>query len=290
MSYYGFNPDVQSPVPVCPRHPERISHVRCQRCGRPACPECQRSAPVGIQCVDCVAEGQSQVRQATTIFGGKIAGPTPVVTYTLMALCVLSYVLQLSMGWSGWTSRLAFAPFLGEDEPWRFVTAAFVHAQQVTHILFNMYALYIVGPVLEQALGRARFICLYLLSAVGGSVCVLLLANPMSMDWFTAHVGASGAIFGLFGALFVVLKRVNMPANQILVLIAINTVIGFVVPNISWEGHLGGLVVGVLMALAYAKAPRIRQQTVAWTLPLLTAVALVAIAWGVYEFRAPAFG
>jgi membrane associated rhomboid family serine protease len=247
------------PPPVCPRHPERVSYVRCQRCGRPACPECQRPAAVGVQCVDCVREAARTAPVTRTALGGRLRDGRPVVTLAIVALCALSYLLQRVE--AGWTARWAFAPFAGEVEPWRFLTAAFLHSPgSLLHILFNMYALWLVGPYLERALGRWRFVALYVLAAIGGQVGVTLLASPVEGGgWFTAVVGASGAVFGLFGAVLVVLRRLGGDARQILVFLAINAVIGFVLPGIAWQAHLGGLVTGVALGAAYAYAPRDRR-------------------------------
>lgn len=260
-------------VPTCPRHPDRVSYVRCQRCGRPACPECSVQASVGVQCVDCVREAQRTAPVHRTALGAPLRTGRPVVTYTIIALCLVSYVLQLSV--DGWTGRLAFSPFTGELEPWRFVTAAFLHSTQIFHVALNMYALWIVGPYLENLLGRARFISLYLLSAIGGHVAVVLLADPMSASWFTGTVGASGAVFGLFGAIFVVMRRMGQEARGMLVIIGLNLVVGFVVPNISWQGHLGGLVTGAVLGAAYAFAPRERRTIVSITATVAVAVLLV---------------
>jgi membrane associated rhomboid family serine protease len=262
-------------VPTCPRHPDRVSYVRCQRCGRPACPECSVPASVGVQCVDCVREAQRTAPVHRTALGAPLRGGRPVVTITIIALCLVSYVLQLSMGWEDWTSRLAFAPVLGDLEPWRFVTAAFVHSTSFFHIALNMYALWIVGPYLENLLGRARFICLYLLSAIGGQVAVVLLADPTGPSWFTATVGASGAVFGLFGAIFVVMRRMGQEARGMLVIIGLNLVVGFVVPNISWQGHLGGLVTGTVLGAAYSFAPRERRALVSVSATVVVATVLV---------------
>ncbi len=267
-------------APVCPRHPDRVSYVRCQRCGRPACPECQRPAAVGVHCVDCVAEAARTTREGRTVFGGRVRGGRPVVTLTIVVLCVVSYVLQLTV--AGWTSRWAFSPVAGAFEPWRFVTAAFLHSPgQVFHILFNMVALWMVGPYLESALGRARFATLYLMSALGGSVFAVLLA-PVVGGWQTAAVGASGAVFGLFGAVLVVLRRLGRDAGPIIGILVLNGVLGFVLPNIAWQAHLGGLVVGALLGAAYAYAPRERRALVGWLAPVVVLVALVASTSAVY--------
>ena len=129
-----------------------MSYVRCQRCGRPACPECQRQAAVGIHCVDCVAEAARALPTTRTALGGVRRDGRPVVTLTLIGLCVASFVLQLVM--PTWTARWLFSPVLGFFEPWRFLTAAFLHSPgQYLHIIFNMVALWFVGPTLENTLG-----------------------------------------------------------------------------------------------------------------------------------------
>lgn len=262
--------------PVCPRHPDRISYVRCQRCGRPACPECQRPAAVGVQCVDCVRQAARATPSARTALGGRLHGGRPVVTLTIIGLCVASYLLQRAV--PTWTSQWAFSPAAGEVEPWRFVTAAFLHARgSLLHIAFNMYALYLAGPYLEQTLGRARFVTLYLLSAIGGQVGVTLLASPVEPAWFTGVVGASGAVFGLFGAVLVVLRRLGRDARQILVFLAINGALGFVLPGIAWQAHLGGFVTGLALGAAYAYAPRERRLTVGVGASVAVALALVVL-------------
>ncbi|PFG34749.1 rhomboid family intramembrane serine protease [Sanguibacter antarcticus] len=267
-----------SQPPVCPRHPDRISYVRCQRCGRPACPECVVQAPVGVQCVDCVREAKAAARPARTVLGAPVRTGRPVVTLTFIGLCAVSYVLQLVVGWSDWTSRWAFAPAFGDVEPWRFLTSAFMHSDQPLHILMNMYALWIVGPDLERMLGRLRFAALYLLSALGGSVAVLLLADPTTVSWYTGTVGASGAVFGLFGAILVVLRRIGRDARAVLVIIGLNFAIGFFVPNISWQGHLGGVVTGTILGALYAFAPPSRRRVVGIGGTVLVAVVLVVCA------------
>lgn len=239
--------------PVCPRHPDRESYVRCQRCERPACPECQRPAAVGVHCVDCVREASRTGRQARTAFGGQVRRGRPVVTLTLIGACVAVFLLQMAS--PAITTDLGFAPAAAGVEPWRFLTAAFLHGSWI-HIAFNMYVLFTIGTYLEQVLGRSRFAAVYLVSAFGGSVGSLLLASPSSGAWFQLSVGASGAVFGLFGALLVVQRKLRQNPGQIVVLILINGVIGFVVPNIAWQAHLGGLVTGAALGAVMALAPQ----------------------------------
>ena len=225
------------------------------------CPACQRSAAVGVQCVDCVREQAASFPIARTTFGGRVGDGRPVITLGLIAASVLVFVLQQVLG-RGFTDLFSFYPALAESEPWRFVSAAFLHLPTfLPHILFNMFALFQLGPILEQQLGRARFLALYLLSAVGGSVGYLVLANPAGPAWFTPVVGASGAVFGLFGALLIVNRRLGLQNRGLVVVIAINAVIAFV-PGIAWQAHLGGLVTGALLALVLVYAPRARRSLV----------------------------
>ena len=133
---------------------------------------------------------------------------------------------------------------------YRLLTSGFIH-YGIVHILFNMYALYILGPPLERHLGRLRFAALYFLSLLGGSVMVYLF-SPLG----AATGGASGAVFGLFGATFVAARRLNLDVGWLVGLIAVNLVITFTVPDISWQGHIGGLITGALVAAALVYAPR----------------------------------
>lgn len=267
MSYGIPAAEPSAQIPVCPRHPDRPAYVRCQRCGRPACPDCQRAAAVGFQCVDCVNEAQRSTPQVRSTYGGAVAAGRPLATLGIIAACVLLYVLQWVVPNDWVYQNFAFAtvyatPEYGAFEPWRMLTSAFLHSQGfVLHILLNMYMLWIFGQALEPLLGRVRFLVVYLLSAVGGSVGYFLLTpgyipgQPLS-----GVVGASGAIFGLFGAMLVVQRHRGGDTKQLWVLIAINGVIGFVVPQIAWQAHLGGLITGALCAAAIAYAPRGRRQ------------------------------
>ncbi len=246
------------------------------------CPDCQRPAPVGVHCVDCVAAAARAARPTHTAFGGRVRGGRPTVTLAIIALCVGSYVLQLVV--PGWTQRWWFSPVEGASQPWRFLTAAFLHSpSSLLHIVFNMIALYMVGPYLEAALGRARYLTLYLVSAVGGSVGMVVLAPVLGPGaWATAAVGASGAVFGLFGAVLVVLRRLGNSAGGIIGVIVINGVLSFVLPGVAWQAHLGGLVTGALLGAAYAYAPAGRQKTVSVLASVVVIVALAASALVTY--------
>lgn len=220
------------------------------------CPDCQRTAAVGMQCVDCVREHEKSAPTARSIFGGRATDGRPLVTYTLIALCVVTYVAQQVS--DRVTGELAFVPLLGTSEPWRFVTAAFVHSpNQIFHILFNMYALWFCGQYLEPLLGRARFLALFLISAVGGSLAFMAFAayQPDSGDWrlwLTPTVGASGAVFGLFAAVVVLNRHLGRDVGPMLALIGINAAIPFFVGGIAWQAHLGGAVTGAVVAGAIA--------------------------------------
>lgn len=263
MSYGIPAAEPSAQVPVCPRHPDRPSYVRCQRCGRPACPDCQRAAAVGFQCVDCVNETKRSTPAVKTVYGGAVATGRPLVTLGIIALCAVMYVLQWVVPGEWIYQNLAFAnvfatPEFGAFEPWRMLTAAFLHSQGfILHIVLNMYMLWIFGQALEPLLGRIRFLAVYLISAIGGSVGYLVL-TPAYVPGvpLSGVVGASGAIFGLFGALLLVQRHRGGDTRQLWILIVINGVIGFVVPQIAWQAHLGGLVTGALCAAVITYAPR----------------------------------
>ncbi|WP_261986535.1 rhomboid family intramembrane serine protease [Actinomadura sp. HBU206391] len=211
-----------------------------------------RVASVGHQCVECVKEGNRAVRAPRTVFGGRVS-TTPVVTYTLIAVNVVVFFLQDSAVEARYG---LLPPAVADGQYERLLTSAFLH-YGIVHLLFNMWALYMVGQPLEMWLGRLRFAVLYVLSALGGSVCALLFA---SLNTNTA--GASGAVFGLFAAIFVVARRMRFDARGIAVVIGLNLLITFTIPGISWQGHLGGLVTGAVLAFAYAYAPRDRQKPI----------------------------
>lgn len=264
-------------VPVgCVRHPDRPTLLRCARCDRPACPQCLREASVGHQCVDCVAEGRHAARRGVTVAG---AEPTarPVVVPLLIALNVAVFA------WSVAGTGLGASPVFVEGslipsqvaagEWWRLVTAGFLHAGLV-HLGLNMLALYMIGRDLEPVLGRTRFLAVYGVSLLGGSATVMLFPGDKPT------VGASGAIFGLMGALVVVLLRLRLSPVPALLVVALNLYITFQFSQIiSWQGHIGGLVVGVLAAAALVWAPgRNRNAVQAAALAGLTLLLLGVVA------------
>lgn len=287
MSYGIPSAEPSAQVPVCPRHPDRPSYVRCQRCGRPACPDCQRAAAVGFQCVDCVNETKRTTPEVRTVYGGAVSTGKPLVTYGIIAACVVVYALQMLIPDQWVYKQFAYnnvfaAPQYGAFEPWRMITSAFLHSpDSLLHILLNMYTLWIFGQALEPVLGRVRFLALYLISAMGGSVGFLLL-NPLLVpgQGLVGLVGASGAIFGLFGAMLLVQRQRGGDTRQLWVLIAINGVIGFLIPHIAWQAHLGGLITGGLYAAVLAYAPRGRRRGLFQGLGIAAVVVLlVAVTW-----------
>jgi len=269
----------------CYRHPDRQSFVMCQRCLRTICPECQTQAAVGVICPECMREQQkaTPTPARTGWRRPRAQGSTmalardsrPLVTYWIIGITVLVYVAQLIPG-SPVQQLLALnsaylIPSLGVGfEPWRLFTVLLVHGSFL-HVGLNMLALWMIGRSLEPLLGHTRFLVLYLISGLGGSVAVALLAPA------TWVVGASGAIFGLFGALFVVGRRLSLDIRPIGVLIAINLALTFTLSGISWQGHVGGLVAGAALAGAWAYAPRKQRTAVQIGSSIVLAAIIVVI-------------
>ncbi len=182
------------------------------------------------------------------------------MTWVIIALCVVVLILEYVLG-QRFEFKFAYIPAATLAEPWRMLTASLLHDTSfLPHLLFNMYALWLLGQALEPALGRIRFLAVYVVSALGSSVAVLLMAAPENGGaWVTPVIGASGAIFGLFGALFVIFRRLGRSTKQILIIIGINAVLGFLVPHVAWQAHLGGLITGALLGVVLAYAPRNRR-------------------------------
>jgi membrane associated rhomboid family serine protease len=275
-----------SPVPTCFRHPGRETYVSCVRCGRPACPDCLRSAAVGQQCVECIRTSNRGARSGRTAFGGRVVTGA-VVTWVLVAINVLLYLaIQVRPGIADDLEMVGLARGgngaligVGAGQWYRLLTSAFVAPGGLgglgfLDIAFNMWALIIVGPALERMLGSARYLAVYLLSAIGGGVFLYYLV-PLNQP----ALGASGAVFGLFGAWFVVSRRLRLDSRGIVGLIVINLVLGFVVPRIAWQDHIGGLITGAALTAAYAYAPRSRRFLVQGgaTVAVLALLALAVI-------------
>ncbi|UED85266.1 rhomboid family intramembrane serine protease [Streptomyces profundus] len=272
----------------CYRHQERETGVRCTRCDRPICPDCMVSASVGYQCPQCVhgSAAASRAARPRTLAGGTVAGDPALITKILLAINVAVFIAVLAGG-DQWVVDLGMLGYatdgatldglqlvpnwigVADGEVYRLLTAAFLH-QEIWHIGFNMLGLWFLGPSLESALGRSRFIALYLLSAFAGSTLSYVLADQTQLS-----LGASGAIFGLFGATAVLARRLRYDMRPILVLLAINLVITFTWSGIAWQAHIGGLVAGAVVAFGMVHAPRERRTAV--QIAVCAAVALVIV-------------
>jgi membrane associated rhomboid family serine protease len=284
----------------CYRHPDRETGIRCTRCERPICTACMVSASVGFQCPECVAQSHQagpgaprHVSQPRTVTGTRVGAGDPfLITKILIAVNVAVWLVELAAG-GGATGKVAsdyglYAVCLHDqfghhvcggaaDGQWyRVITSAFLHERtNPLHIGFNMLTLWWIGAPLEQRLGRLHYIALYLVSALGASAAVLLLAP----DALT--IGASGAIFGLFGATAVYMRRANYDMRPILILLGLNILFSFTWSGVSWQAHVGGLVAGTLVAIGMLYAPRERRSLVQWgstAAVLLASVALIGVA------------
>jgi membrane associated rhomboid family serine protease len=272
-------------TPHCYRHPGRETLVSCSECGRPICEECMTFAPVGIKCPDHAGVGATRgpaprrtVRQARRTFGG-LEAPA---TVALVAINVLVYMITVYQG--GGVGRpggqvfedgaLIGAAIRIDGDWYRLVSAMFLHAS-LLHLAFNMLALYWLGTIVEQAVGSLRFALVYFASGLAGSAGALLFTDP-----FTPTVGASGAIYGIMGALLVLEYRATGSfAGQAMGLIVLNLALTFAIPNISIGGHLGGLVGGILATFALSHFRDARPRSLGPALVGLIAVASLVVAY-----------
>ncbi|WP_393059250.1 rhomboid family intramembrane serine protease [Streptomyces sp. LN549] len=263
-------PPVDGPV-SCYRHPGRGTAIRCTRCDRPICPDCMVSASVGFQCPDCVRQGSGTghhpaASRPRTLAGGTVAADPRLVTKILLGINVAVFVAVLANeALANDLALLGRAVYydggppegVAEGQWYRLVTSMFLH-QEVWHIAFNMLGLWWLGGPLEAALGRARYLALYLLSGLAGSALTYWLAAPNQPS-----LGASGAIFGLLGATVVLMRRLNYDMRPVFMLLAINLVITFNPwGGIAWQAHVGGLIAGALIAIGMVHAPRERRNLV----------------------------
>lgn len=275
-------------LPSCYRHPGRETGIRCTRCERPICTDCMVSASVGFQCPQCVRTGSGTGHAPTanrprTLAGGTVVADPHLITkiilginlaFFLAVLASVDLVDQLDL------IGLAFSPRLGEvigvaDGEWyRLFSSMFLH-QAVWHIAFNMLGLWWLGGPLEQALGRVRYIALYLLSGLAGSALTYAIAAANQPS-----LGASGAIFGLLGATAVLMRRLNYDMRPVIVLLALNLFFTFTWSGIAWQAHVGGLVAGVAIAFGLVHAPSRRRNLVQFgtcALVLLATVVTVVV-------------
>lgn len=234
---------------TCFRHTDSEAYVSCGRCDRKICPDCMINAPVGFQCPECVAG--AQVALPKTKFGGSF-NTVPQVTRAILITCVGIFALSLVLG--SFALKFGMIPAaIAQGEWWRLLTSTLLHGS-ILHLLFNMYALYWLGPQLERSLGHLRFAALYVFSALGGSV-----ASYWFSDLRTVSVGASGAIFGLITATIVIGRQMRTDVSQLVVLLGLNVVIGFLQPGIDWRAHFGGAVTGAVVAFIYTKGTRLNR-------------------------------
>ena len=242
----------------CYRHPGRETRVSCSECGRPICTDCMVFAPVGIRCPDHAGKAQGAARMTKGVRRAAYEGTGALVTKALIAVNVLVYLVNLAQGssinqvsGSLFAKWALYAPALADGEWYRLITSTFLHAGLI-HLGFNMFVLWYVGSPVEQAIGRGRFLALYIVSGLAGSAGAVIV----SPDAVT--VGASGAIFGVLGAALVLERQRNyVLGGQALGLIVVNLVITFVFPStISIGGHVGGLIGGALSMLALSRFGR----------------------------------
>ena len=239
-------------LPTCYRHPDRETGLSCSECGRPICTECMTPAAVGLRCPDHA--GSRKGVNAPRIVRRAPRGATDaLVTKTLIAVNVIVYLLTAVQGHGLnapggrlFGDMFLYGPAVAHGDWWRLITAAFLHAN-IIHIGFNMYVLWVIGAPVEQYLGRTRFIGLYFVSGLAGSAGALVL-TPLALT-----VGASGAIFGILGALLIIeWQTTGRLAGNAMTWIVINLALSFVISNISIGGHVGGLIGGILATLAFA--------------------------------------
>lgn len=293
-------------VPTCYRHPGKETYIRCQRCDRPICPDCMRSAAVGFQCVNCIKEGSKATRSGRTAYGGQRSANPHLTSGVLVGINGLIWLMIAATGlrssplvdklglipvgrcavegggyYPDVPGRVAclsnppepthWIPGVADGSWWQLFTVMFTHVE-IWHIAFNMLALWQLGPMLESAIGRTRFLALYFLSGLAASA-LIYGASPVHSQ----TVGASGAIFGLMGALLIVAVKVRGNVQQILYWIGANFVITFVfVRFISWQGHVGGFLGGLAIAAAIVYAPRSRRAMVQWSAMAVLAAAVAA--------------
>ncbi len=291
-------------VPTCYRHPDRETWIRCQRCDKPICPDCMRDAAVGFQCPDCIKAASKGSRQNRALYGGERSSDPRLTTYVLIGINAVVWLAIAATG--GNSSRLTdllalrakglcspgdgylydiaeracqaqgatFQAGVVDGAWWQLITSVFTHVE-IWHVAMNMFALFIFGPTLEGIVGRARFLAVYLIAGLASSVLVLYLSGQ-----YGSTVGASGALFGLLGALLVTARKARLNSQwlvQNLTLGVIITVVGW--RMISWQGHLGGFLGGVVAAAIIAYAPRANRTGVQWGgLAALTGVLLLLTA------------
>ena len=260
---------------VCYRHPSRETGVSCSSCGRPICPDCMTPTPVGMRCPEC-SRDRTKVRTLRTL------PSTPVITRGLIAINVIVFLAQIGSGAPMGTGLagtvdahgVLYGPAMshGQHEYWRLVTSGFMHAG-IVHIAVNMLSLYFVGSALEPAIGRVYFVLIYLASLLAGSFGALLFSPDIRI------VGASGAIFGIFGALIVVARArgISIWQSGLGGMLLLNLVLSISIPGIAVGGHVGGFAGGLISGwLVTEVGERRRMRTLALAACVLLGLAAVA--------------
>jgi membrane associated rhomboid family serine protease len=252
---------------TCYRHPTRETGVSCSSCGRPICPECMTTTPVGMRCPECS-------RQRTKVVRMRELATVPRVTYALIGINVVAFLTekgQFSLFSSGvygsvFEKGVLYRGGIVEDQYYRLITSGFLHVD-LLHIGFNMYLLYIIGLMLEPMIGSVRFAAIYFTALLTGSCGALIATSAPSL-------GASGAIFGLLGAAAVELRGrgVGVMQSGIGMLIILNLVLSFSLPGISVGAHIGGLIGGGLATLGFQQGDRLRSPAVGYGVCLALAV------------------
>lgn len=274
----GYSHGAGMTQPTCAWHSDRPTGLSCSRCGRPACPQCLTPAAVGQLCRDC--RGNSVDTRARTV-AGSVLGEKPVVAFALIAINVLIFLVTAiqakspqQLGPSKLFSDWVLIPGeVADGEYWRLLTSGFLHLD-LMHVAANMISLFFLGPPLERMIGRVRFLVVYLISLLGGSAAVMLFAAPLS-----AAAGASGAIFGLMGALVVTFKRLKLDLRSLAMILVLNLFITFQVPGISWQAHLGGLVAGAAIGAAMVLPTAARRKAVQLGASVALTVVLLAVSF-----------
>jgi membrane associated rhomboid family serine protease len=269
-----------SPDNYCYRHPDRQSFVLCQRCGRTICPECQTQAAVGVHCPECVRESRQSVPRTRPAVVTSIRRATrtdqPVVTYSIIGISLLVFLIDTATQLAGAGAPLGNLLVLSAARPWTLITTLFVPVS-ILQVLFNLFSIFIIGRQIEPMVGRGRFAALFLLSGLASSVAVALFA-PSAMLGGVA-LGASGAIFGMFGAYFIIARHLGSNATVLLIVIAINLGLVFFQSGSLWVAYVGGLLIGGLVAFIFLRT-RNRQQRNTQTL-LTGTVAVVLLILGI---------
>lgn len=286
-------------APTCYRHPDQQTWIRCQRCDRPICPACMQPGSVGFQCPECVATGRRQTRRVQLRYGGEPVANQRVTSMSLIGVNVAVWVAVLLTGGAfGLVYNLLallpqgmcpvgdrillvgpiactaagaeWVPGVATGAPWQILTSGFTHSA-VWHIGFNMLVLWMLGPAIEQVLGRSRYLAVYFIALLGGSAGVMLFSPG-----YSSTAGASGAIYGLIGALLLIAIKHKGDVRGILFWLGLNVVLSFTWAGISWQGHIGGLIGGAAATALIIYLPRERR-SLQWPLLGLLAAGVVSV-------------